>query len=92
VRGDLIETLNFLNRNVKFKILIGKECVDCSRFFELTDVTSGLRGHSLKLFKQRCRTTVRQNLFSLRIIDEWNKLPQEFVDAPSNQRIQEQVE
>ena len=30
-----------------------------SKFFELADVTSGLRGHSLKLFKPRCRTTVR---------------------------------
>jgi len=49
VRGDLIET---------FKILTGKEHVNCSKFFELADVTSGLRGHSLKLFKPRCHTTV----------------------------------
>jgi len=54
-----------------------------SKFFKLADVTSGLRGHSLKLFKPRCRTTVRQNFFSLRIVSEWNKLPQDVVEAPS---------
>ena len=66
-----------------FKILTGKEQVNCSKFFKLADVTSRLRGHSLKLFKPRCRTTVRQNFFSLRIVNEWNKLPQDVVDAPS---------
>jgi len=66
-----------------FKILTGKEHVNCSRFFELADVTSGLRGHLLKLFTQKCRTTVRQNFFSLRIVSEWNKLPHDVVDAPS---------
>ena len=74
LRGDLIET---------FKILTGKERVNCSKFFELADVTSGLRGHSLKLFKPRCHTTIRQNFFSSRIVNEWNKLPQEVIDAPS---------
>ena len=65
-----------------FKILTGRGHVNYSKFFELADVTSGLRGHSLKLLKPRCRTTVRQNFFSLRI-DEWNKLPQDVVEAPS---------
>ena len=57
LRGDLIET---------FKILTGRENVNYSKFFELADVTSGLR----------------QNFFSLRIVNEWNKLPQEVVKAP----------
>jgi len=37
----------------------------------------------LKLCKPRCRTTVRQNFFSLRIVNEWNKLPQDVIEAPS---------
>jgi len=74
LRGDLTET---------FKIMTRTEHVNCSKFFELADVTSGQRGHSLKLFKPRCRTTVRQNFFSLRIVTEWNKLLQDVVDAPS---------
>ena len=40
LRGDLIET---------FKILTGREHVNYSKFFELADVTSGLRGHTLSL-------------------------------------------
>ena len=72
--GDLIET---------FKILTGREDVNYSKFFKLADVTSGLRGHSLKLFKPRCHTTVRQNFFSLQIVNEWNKLPQDVVEALS---------
>jgi len=49
LRSDLIET---------FKILTGRERIDSSKFFGLTGTTSGLRGHSLKLYKQRCCTTV----------------------------------
>ena len=55
-----------------------------SKFFQLSDVTADSlgAGHPFKLFKSRCRATIRQNVFSLRVINEWNKLPQE-VDAPS---------
>jgi len=73
-RGDLIET---------FQILTGKEWIDYKKFFELTDATSWLRGHSLKLYKPRCHTRLRQNFFSVRVINEWNKLPQSVIDAPS---------
>jgi len=62
-----------------------------SKFFELADVTSGLRGHSLKLFKPRCRTTVRQNFFSLRIVNEWNKATTGRRGGTVNQHVQEQA-
>ena len=43
-----------------------------------------LRGHSLKLNKKYCRTTLRQNFFSERVIDTWNDiLTEEVVTAPS---------
>ena len=74
LRGDLIET---------FKILTGKERIDFKKFFELADATSWLRGHSLKLYKPKCHTTLRQNFFSIRVINEWNKLPQSVIEAPS---------
>ena len=70
LRGDLIET---------FKILTGKERID----FELADTTSWLRGHSLKLYKPRCHTTLRQNFFSERVINTWNKLDNDTVCASS---------
>ena len=39
-------------------------------------------GHSLKLFKPQCKTNVRQNFFSQRVIDMWNSLPEEVMSAP----------
>jgi len=50
--------------------------IDYKKFFELADATSWLRGHSLKLYKPRCHTKLPQNFFSIRVINEWNKLPQ----------------
>jgi hypothetical protein len=71
IRGDLIET---------YKLLTGKENVKHDQFFKLAEVRS-LRGHSLKLFKERSRLEVRKNFFSQRIVNQWNSLPQLVVDA-----------
>jgi hypothetical protein len=73
-RGDLIET---------FKILTGKEGVNSNDFFQMAEVNRNLRGHSLKLFKQRSRTSLRQHVFSARVVDEWNSLPQHVVESKS---------
>jgi ribonuclease P/MRP protein subunit RPP40 len=74
VRGDLIET---------FKIMTSREKLCKKDFFQLADQQHGLRGHTMKLFRKRCRTTMRANSFSMRVVDEWNALPQEVVDATS---------
>ena len=71
IRGDLIET---------FKILKGIDHVDPSTFFQMSH-TSHLRGHSLKLFKKRSRTVLRRNFFSNRVVDQWNQLPDDVIDA-----------
>jgi len=53
-------------------------------FFELVDGDGyGLRGHRLKLKVQRCRLQVRQNFFSVRIVNLWNKLPEVVVESSS---------
>ena len=39
------------------------------------------RGHRLKLFKPRCRTNIRQNFFTVRVIEDWNSLPEEVIEA-----------
>jgi len=72
-RGDLIEY---------YTILSGKENLDPNQFFQRSDTTH-LRGHSCKLSVSRCRLQPRQNFFSQRVIKDWNKLPQDVVDAPS---------
>ena len=38
--------------------------------------SSWTRGHSLKLEKPRCRTTIPLQQFSQRIINDWNYLPE----------------
>ena len=68
-RGDLLET---------FKILKGKEGIECDKLFTLN--TSVTRGNSLKLNKPRSRLNVRQNYFSQRVINAWNQLPNEVIE------------
>jgi len=41
------------------------------------------RGHSMKLQKARCKTALQEHFFSLRVIENWNSLPEEIVTAPS---------
>ena len=70
-RGDLIQV---------FKIIIGIDKVDYRDFFEIvnSDRTSG---HILKLFKVGCKYEIRKNFFSQRVVNVWNGLSQEVVDA-----------
>ena len=72
VRGDLIEV---------FKIVHELDKVERGRFF--IDSNTGLRGHNFKFLKKRCRLDVRKYFFSQRIINSWNKLPQNVVEADS---------
>ena len=63
-RGDMIQT---------FKIIKGIEDIPSERFFKLC-ASSLTHGHSLKLEKACCRTTLRLQQFSQRIINDWNSL------------------
>ena len=69
-RGDMILT---------YKILTGKANVNLNNYFQLSNSTT--RGHPLKLFKPRCRTTVRAKFFNIRCIDNWNNLPRGVISA-----------
>ncbi len=41
---------------------------------------SRTRGHSQKLFKQRWESAIRGNIFSCRVINSWNSLPDKCED------------
>ena len=71
LRGDLIET---------YKILTGKEKIKSDQLFQKATTTE-LRGHSLKLHKKSSRLELRKHFFSQRIVDHWNKLPDDIVSA-----------
>ena len=50
------------------------------------------RGHKFKIVKQHCRTDVRQQYFSNRILKEWNRLAHKIVTAPILQIFKDQLE
>ena len=74
-RGDAIEAYKYLHRlyNVDSSGLLPKAVA----------LGPSTRGHSLKLLKRRVNTTLRQNFFGLRIVNLWNGLPDDVVNAPS---------
>ena len=64
-----------------FKILRGFINVIPSDFFVWSSCHT--RGHSMKLYYPDSRVTVRQFFFSVRVVQIWNKLPEEVVSAGS---------
>ena len=75
-----------------YKILTGREGLDRDKFFTASNMEHGLRGHSKKLFKPRCNTTARLKTFSMRAIDDWNRLPGEVVDATSVNKFKNKLD
>ena len=65
-----------------FKIVNGYEDVDKNMFFKLKE-GSRTRGHEAAFAKEQCRFDIRKFSVSQRVINEWNKLPNECVDASS---------
>ena len=41
------------------------------------------RGHSLKLFIPRCETDIRSRFFSVRVLEQWNRLSESVVSTGS---------
>lgn len=70
-RGDMIHV---------YKILKGIDRLDPLEFFSLPSHTS-TRGHSQKLYKKHCRLDHRRNVFSQRIIHDWNALPEQVISC-----------
>ena len=64
-----------------YKIMTGKDKIDREQFFQLADSSYGLRGHSLKIRKDRPNLDTRKHFFSQRVVNTWNKLPQHVVIA-----------
>ena len=68
--------------NEKFKILTRKDNANYEKVFTMAR-TGHLKGNSLKLLKGRAGLEVRKHFFSHRVIEAWNKLPDEVVKAES---------
>ena len=63
-----------------FKIVNGYEEIDRNMFFKLKE-GSRTRGHKAALVKEQCRFDTRK--YSQRVINEWNKLSNYFINASS---------
>jgi len=75
LRGDAIEV---------YKYLKGIYRVDASSMLPLAGLkTFETRGHLLKIQKRYCRTKLRANFFSFRIVNMWNGLPDDVVLSPT---------
>ncbi len=72
-RADMVQT---------FKILQDIDHVVKDKLFTMSTYTR-TRGNSRKLFKRRSRLQTRANVFSNRIVNAWNNLPETVVMAPS---------
>ena len=70
-RGDMIEAFKYTHEMYNVEQILEPN----------SDTTT--RGHDFKLKKRSCKTATRQNFFSLRIVNAWNNLPSQVVDAPS---------
>ena len=65
-----------------FKIVNGYEYVDMNMFFKLKEGRR-TRGHKAALVKEQCRLDMGKYFFSQRVINKWNKLPNDYVNASS---------
>jgi hypothetical protein len=72
MRGDMIECYKYTHSMYKLDNSILK-----------LEKNSNTRGHSYKLEKHRCNTSLRQRFFTQRVVERWNKLPAQVVEAPS---------
>jgi len=71
MRGDTIET---------YKKMSGLDDVNSCQFLTRPNMNS-VRGDSLEVHKKRFRKIIRKEVFSQRVIDQWNGLPVEVVKA-----------
>ena len=71
-RGDIIEVFKHVTGTYKLE----------SPFFQL-NTDSITRGHNYKLKKERARLDLRKYFFPHRVVNLWNQLPQDVVNAPT---------
>ena len=58
----------------------------------ILDRSKIMRGHSLRMMKQRANTTVRQKSLSFRVVNDWNSLPEGVVMVVSVNSFKLQLE
>ena len=62
-----------------YKIISGKERVDPGKFFQMANFRG--RAHPKKIYKKNSRLNIRKYWFTQRVVDKWNGLLPEVVEA-----------
>ena len=77
-----------------YKVLQGHDRVKAEGFLELEtgQHVDRTRGHSLRLKKPRHQTYKRNMFFSSRVIDQWNRLPEDIVKGSSINSFKNQID
>ena len=83
LRGDLIQV---------YRIMHGFTDIQPSILFDMEPRVSSLRGHNLKIQKTRCKERIRQNSFTQRIVNVWNKLPGHAVNVKTTNSFKNAVD
>ena len=82
LRGDQIEAFRILNRY---------EDIDMNVFFKRKE-RNRTRGHKAALVKEQCRLDMRKYSFSQRVINEWNTLSNDCVNASSVNMFKNEID
>ena len=80
--GDMIQVYTIMN---------GLERNDKDLFFEVPKVTT-TRGNSQRVYKRRCNTALRSNVFSSRIYRDWSSLSEQIVEAQTIDQFKNRLE
>jgi ribonucleases P/MRP protein subunit RPP40 len=82
IRGDMIEAFKITSGHYKHQAI--------ENFLPLNNRTS--RGHSKKLHHQQASIDLRKYSFTHRIVETWNSLPSEVINAPSIQAFERRLD
>ena len=82
LRGDLIET---------YKMMNGHYNIDVNTLLP-QGKNPTTRGHNFKLSKQRFNTDTRKRFFSLRVVNYWNALPDNIVEASTTNTFKNRLD
>lgn len=85
-RGDMIEV---------YKIISGKydhDASECLKLWKDMAPRKSERGHSLKLYPQRAKSTLRKNSFAIRSVSLWNSLPENVVSAQTTNTFKNRLD
>ena len=81
-RGDMIQV---------YKIFTGRDRLNPDDFFEMSR-SQGTRGHLMKVQKHHSSTLLKRNVFSRRVVDLWNSLPDDVVKAETMNQFKNRID